>query len=64
MASHDLFGRVVLMGSDLLLSLLMGWVAPQQLREDLSSLPQPLLLGGVLALSRMEIIQPKLSLWF
>ena len=29
MASHDLFGRVVLMGSGLLLSLLMGWVAPQ-----------------------------------
>lgn len=77
MASHDLFGGVVLIGSGLLLSLLMGWVAPQQLREDLSQLPSPLLrmllltlrwlapllLGAVLALSCVEIIQPKISLW-
>ena len=77
MASHDLFGGVVLIGSGLLLSLLMGWVAPQQLSEDLSQLPlpllrvllltlrwlAPLLLGGVLALSCMEIVQPKIPLW-
>lgn len=76
MASHDLFGGVVLIGSGLLLSLLMGWVAPQQLREDLSQLPPPLLrvllltlrwvapllLGGVLTLSCIEIVQPMLSL--
>ena len=77
MASHDLFGGVVLITSGLLLSLLMGWVAPQHLSEDLSQLPQPLLrvllltlrwltpllLGGVLALSSIEVIQPKISLW-
>ena len=77
MASHDLFGGVVLIGSGLLLSLLMGWVAPQQVRQDLSQLPPPLLrgvmltlrwvapllLGGVFALSCVEIIQPKISLW-
>ena len=70
-ASHDLFGGVVPIASGLLLSLLMGWVAPQQLTEDLSRLPQPLLwglllilrwvapllLGGVLALSCVEIVQ-------
>ena len=43
MASHGVFGGVVLIGSGLLLSLLMGWVAPQHLREDLSPLPPPLL---------------------
>ena len=77
MASHDLFGGVVLIGSGLLLSLLMGWVAPRQLSEDLRQLPPPLLralllnlrwlapllLGGVLALSCVEIVQPKISLW-
>ncbi len=77
MASHDLFGGVVLMGSGLFLSLLMGWVAPQQVRQDLSQLPPPLLrgvvltlrwvapllLGGVFALSWVEIVQPKISLW-
>ena len=77
MASHDLFGGVVLIGSGLLLSLLMGWVAPQLLSKDLSRLPPPLLrllllilrwlapllLGGVLALSCVEIVQPKLSFW-
>ena len=77
MASHDLFGGVVLIGSGLLLSLLMGWVAPQHVTEDLSPLPPPLLrlllltlrwlapllLGGVLTLSCVEIIQPKISLW-
>ena len=77
MASHDLFGGVVLIGSGLLLSLLMGWVAPQHFTEDLSRFPQPLLrgvlltlrwlapllLGGVLALSCIETVQPKISLW-
>ncbi|KKZ12659.1 MAG: hypothetical protein TE42_03670 [Candidatus Synechococcus spongiarum SP3] len=77
MASHDVFGGVVLMGSGLLLSLLMGWVAPQHVMEDLSSLPPPLLrgllltlrwvapllLGGVLALSCIQILEPKISLW-
>ena len=77
MASHGVFGGVVLIGSGLLLSLLMGWVAPQHLREDLSPLPPlllrvlllslrwlaPLLLGGVLTLSCVEIVQPKISLW-
>ena len=77
MASHDLFGGVVLIGSGLLLSLLMGWVAPQHVTEDLSRFPPPLLrallltlrwlapllLGGVLALSCIEIVSPKISLW-
>ena len=76
MASHELFGGVVLIGSGLLLSLLMGWVAPQHLREDLSPLPPlllrvllltlrwlaPLLLGGVLVLSCLDIMQQKLPL--
>ncbi|MCY4331840.1 MAG: sodium-dependent transporter [Cyanobacteria bacterium MAG CAR1_bin_15] len=76
MASHDLFGGVVLMASGLLLSLLMGWAAPRQLTEELSQLPAPLLrgvllslrwaapllLGGVLALSCMEMIQPGIPL--
>lgn len=76
MASHDVFGGVALIASGLLLSLLMGWVAPQRMAEDLSPLPSlllpwvllalrwvaPLLLGGVLALSCVEIIQPMLSL--
>jgi len=76
MASHDLFGGVALMASGLLLSLLMGWTAPRQLTEELSQLPPPLLrgvllslrwtgpllLGGVLALSCIEMIQPGLSL--
>ena len=77
MASHDVFGGVVLIGSGLLLSLLMGWVAPQHVMQDLPHLPPPLLrgllltlrwlapllLGGVLALSCVESIQPKMSLW-
>ena len=77
MASHDLFGGVVLIGSGLLLSLLMGWVAPQHVTEDLSRFPPPLLrallltlrwlapllLGEVLALSCIEIVSPKISLW-
>ena len=76
MASHEVFGGVVLIGSGLLLSLLMGWVAPQHLREDLAPLPPPLLrvllltlrwlapllLGGVLVLSCLDIMQQKLPL--
>ena len=72
MASHDLFGGVVLIASGLLLSLLVGWVAPQHFAEDLYQLPwpwlrgllltlrwaAPLLLGGVLAVSCIEIVQP------
>lgn len=71
MASHDLFGGVVLIASGLLLSLLLGWVAPEQLREDLSELWPPLLrslllalrwlapplLGAVLLFSCIEILQ-------
>ena len=78
MASHDVFGGVVLISSGLLLSLLMGWVASEHITEDLSHLPPlllqgvllilrwiaPLLLGGVLFLSCAQLIQPKISLWF
>ena len=76
MASHDLFGGVVLITSGLLLSLLMGWVAPQRFTEDLSPLPPPLLrglvlilrwvapllLGSVLVLFCAEIVAPHISL--
>ena len=78
MASHDVFGGVVLIGSGLLLSLLMGWVAPQHITEDLSHLPPllrqgvllslrwvaPLLLGGVLALSCAQLLPPEIFLRF
>ena len=73
MASHDLFGGVLLIAGGLLLSLLMGWVAPQRLTEDLPRLPQPLLrlvllllrwvapllLGGVLVLSCVDLHQQR-----
>jgi len=76
MASHDLFGGVVLIGSGLLLSLLMGWVVPEQVMGNLPQCPRPLLqgvllalrwliplvLGGVLLLSSMDLLRMNLAL--